>query len=232
MACVWGLPWSKSSGGPEPPWRRRTLPSVRATCSRVKLGKNMQSSVTHLAACRAGSVRVPGLGQSPRAKATSTDGSGPHCPSSAEACWVSLALGTTGHGKVPPRALRLAHHVTAIVHAGDAAEGRAQLVGGEQGCEIAGGFACGPREFGLAPQSLGGRRRDVVRARGLEPALKHTREQDRLERWQGGKGAGLECLGERMIGMVGALRRATTIPKVRDLVPRCGLARQALRQVL
>src|SRR5450755_1532437 len=41
MACVWGLPCSSSSGGPEPPRRKRILPSATATCSRVKPGKIM-----------------------------------------------------------------------------------------------------------------------------------------------------------------------------------------------
>src|SRR5262249_56419744 len=70
------------------------------------------------------------------------------------------------------------------------------------------------------------------RAGGLEAALKETRKQHRVERWQGGKEAALEGLGERMIGMVGALRCATAVPEVRDLVPGSGLRREPLGEVL
>src|SRR5262249_2705356 len=69
-------------------------------------------------------------------------------------------------------------------------------------------------------------------AGGPKAALKHTRKQHRLERWQRGKEAGLERLGERMIGMVGALGCATAVPEVGDLVPGSGLRRQALGEVL
>src|SRR5262245_32116496 len=42
MKCVWGLPWSNSKGGPEPPRRSRIGPSLTVTRSRVKPGKSMR----------------------------------------------------------------------------------------------------------------------------------------------------------------------------------------------
>ena len=56
MACVCGLPCSSRSGGPEPPRRSRIAPSLTATCSSVKPGKNMGRAL------RSVCVRHTGLG--------------------------------------------------------------------------------------------------------------------------------------------------------------------------
>src|SRR3954453_8459737 len=45
IACVCGLPCSISSGGPEPPWRRRIVPPGTFTCSRVKPSKNTSEDI-------------------------------------------------------------------------------------------------------------------------------------------------------------------------------------------
>ena len=113
MACVCGLPCSSSSGGPEPPRRRRMLPPATATCSRVKSGKNMR----HLFRCgqQGGQTHTDLQCLSawcPRRRA----------PTQLSKCksilaWVPAFSGMT-----------LLQQMAAVVHAGDAAEGGAQLI--------------------------------------------------------------------------------------------------------